>query len=105
MQIRRRFGAVTNDAFVAWRMAETCLVLPSVSTDLAVENRWAATALALGKGRAAEPRFQFCKGLAEYRQGRFASSGEWMRRCVVTNWYFFDVAAHMVLAMAQYQMK
>jgi tetratricopeptide (TPR) repeat protein len=105
-EIRGRFSGCTNDPAIADRMAKDCLILPAPGTDLAIEVRWAEAAVALGKGYGGEVWFQFCKGLAEYRQGRFAAAAERMdgilndpdkrpRR---------EVASYMIKAMAREQL-
>jgi hypothetical protein len=52
---------------------------------------------------------QFSKGLTEYRQGRFASASDWMRKSIDDPFYGHGhsryVQAYMVLAMAQQQLK
>jgi len=46
------------------------------------------------------------KGLAEYRQGHFASAAEWLRKVDgQTGDMYRTVQAHMALAMAQHQLK
>src|SRR6185503_19919470 len=51
--------------------------------------------------------FQFAKGLAQYRQGRFSSAVEWMQKVLAKAGEDSNrgVQAHMVLAMAQHQLK
>jgi serine/threonine-protein kinase len=63
--------------------------------------------LAVTEGRQSSylPYFQFCKGLAEYRQARFTSAADWME-VVLTNRMgvlSLDTSATMVLAMAEYR--
>ena len=52
---------------------------------------------------------QFTKGLVEYRQGRFASASDWMRKSIDDPFYGSGhmryVSSYMVLAMAQLQLK
>jgi len=53
------------------------------------------------------PWFQFTKGWAKYRQGRFASAVEWMQQVLARTGQDLDrdAEAYAVLAMAQYQLK
>jgi TolA-binding protein len=64
------------------------------------------TAVAAGPNHQYWPYFQFVKGLAEYRQGRFASAAEWLQKVIgQTGDMYRMVQAHMALAMAQHQLK
>ena len=99
-----RFGK-TTEPYTADRIAKGCLILPGSGADLATVATMANTAVSEGQHRGALPYFQLCKGLAEYRQGRFASAADWMAT-VLTNRLSFlplDTQAYMVLAMAQHQ--
>ncbi len=106
-QIRARFGGTTNDAFMAAQMAQACLLLPSQGADLRIENFLADVAVTVGRDNYwAKPEFQFCKGLAEYRQGHLGRVEDWMRKSLAgagtNSWdYGVEVEAYMVLAMAQ----
>jgi hypothetical protein len=53
------------------------------------------------------PWFQFCKGLAEYRQGHFAGAVDWTQKALshAGDRPKRDVGAYMALAMAQYRSK
>ncbi len=63
------------------------------------------TAVAAGPNHQYWPYFQFVKGLAEYRQGRFASAAEWLQQVLGKNADMYrTVQAHMTLAMAQHQL-
>jgi serine/threonine protein kinase len=101
-----RFGG-TNDPVIAERMAKDCLMLPWPNADLTTESNWADTAVTVGKDHQYLAYFQFVKGLAEYRQGHFASAAGWMQHVLAHAGDDFnrDVDACMVLAMAQYQSK
>jgi Flp pilus assembly protein TadD len=101
-----RFGE-TTDPLIAERMAKDWLMLPPLGADLATANKWAETAVAAGTNHWAWTFFQFVKGLAEYRQGHFASAVEWTQRALTKAGEvpFRDVEAYMVLAMAQHQLK
>jgi len=99
-----RFGD-TKDIFVADRMAKDCLIHPAAGVDLPRVAALAEIAVTLGKDQAAFPFFQFCKGLAEYRQGHFAAAAEWTRKAAETPFPLVAVEANAVLAMAQYQLQ
>ena len=71
-----------------------------------------ADTAAAGTNRSQTPWFQLVNGLAEYRQGRFASAVEWLNQALSnagnqTGDIQDDlvVQACMVLAMAHYQLK
>ena len=101
-----RFGK-TTEPYTAERIAKCCLILPGSGANLVTVAIMADTAVTEGEHSGALPWFQLCKGLAEYRQGRFASAADWMAT-VLTNRLSFlplDTQAYMVLAMAQYQLQ
>jgi hypothetical protein len=83
------------------------LILPSSGPDLETAAKLAETAVTVATNHSDMPWFRFAKGLAEYRQGHFASAVEWMQKVqadagpVVDR----DAEACMVLAMAQYRLK
>jgi tetratricopeptide (TPR) repeat protein len=89
-------------------ITKLCLMLPSSEVDLALVVRLADGALT---GRIKDiyiPYSEFAKGLAEYRQGRFANAADWMRKSIDNPFYGAGhsryVQSYMVLAMAQYQL-
>ena len=101
-----RFGR-TTDPYTADQIAKVCLILPGSGVSLDTVATMADTAVAEGRHSEYFSYFQFCKGLAEYRQSRFASAADWMGT-VLTNRMSqlpLDTAAYMVLAMAQYQVQ
>ena len=100
-----RFGN-SADPLIAERIAKDCLILPASGADLAVVAKMADTAAAV-TNRSATPSFQFVKGLAEYRRGRFAGAVEWVNKALTKEGDSEnrDVEAYMVLAMARYQLK
>jgi tetratricopeptide (TPR) repeat protein len=105
-QALARFREAGN-ANVAERMVKDCLILPPSGVDSAVVDRWAERAVTIGKDSRDLPYFQFAKALAEYRQGRFASTVDWTQKALVKlgGDSFRDAQAYMVLAMAQHQLK
>ncbi|MFO1514299.1 MAG: ECF-type sigma factor [Verrucomicrobiota bacterium] len=103
-EIVLRFGD-TKDVFVADRMAKDCLIHPAAGTDLPRIAALAEIAVTGGKDHPAFPFFQFCKGLAEYREGHFATAAEWARKAGESAYPLVAVEAKAVLAMAQHQLK
>jgi Flp pilus assembly protein TadD len=99
-----RFGN-SADPLIAERIAKDCLILPASGANLGVVAKMADTAAAV-TNHWATPWFQLVKGLAEYRQGRFASAVEWMNKALIESGKELerDVQAYMVLAMAHYQL-
>jgi tetratricopeptide (TPR) repeat protein len=69
------FGG-TKDPGVAEPMSKACLILPAAGINLEAVARLADMAAARDKGAWDE----LAKGLAEYRQGHFASAIDWMRK-------------------------
>jgi Flp pilus assembly protein TadD len=100
-----RFGS-TADPHTAERIAKDCLSLPDSGADLDVVAKMADTAAAVTNHRST-PWFQLVKGLAEYRQGRFAGAVEWTNKVLTETGKESerDVGAYMVLAMAHHQLK
>ena len=105
-RIRARFGATTDDPRVAVRMAKDCFILECPGCDLTVESRLADVAATLSQGHEMEPWAQLCKGMAEYRCGRYASAAQWAGKALSAGEKGTrrDVEAYMVLAMAQHQL-
>jgi len=103
-QVLARFGA-TNDPSVAERMAKDCLILPGDGEQLAAAAKLAETAVTQGKDHQNFAYFEFAKGLAEYRQGHFASAVAWVQKVLAaaTSDTRLNAEAHLVLAMAQHQ--
>jgi tetratricopeptide (TPR) repeat protein len=68
----------TDDPRVAERMTKDCLLLPSSGVNLEDIGRLAEKGVNLGRNHAAYhvdlPWFMMAKGLAEYRQGRYAEA-------------------------------
>jgi len=97
----------TQDPIVAERMTKDCLMLPLAGADLDAVAQWAETAVTKGKGdrySAYLAFFEFAKGLAEYRQGHFASAVDWTRKVVAsTGTGDAEAQAYFVLAMALHQ--
>jgi tetratricopeptide (TPR) repeat protein len=98
-----RFGH-TTDPDTADGTARDCMILPDSGADLEVVAKLADIALG-STNHPVMASFEFCKGLAEYRQGRFASAVAWLNKVFATPvWSSCDVQANMVLPMVQYQL-
>jgi tetratricopeptide (TPR) repeat protein len=102
----------TTDFLAADRIAKTCLILPGSGASLSALSAMADAAVTRGQHTTDFPYFQLCKGLAEYRQSRFASATDWMGK-VLTNGMVVSNAgnflelrnqAEVLLAMSQYQL-
>jgi len=108
-----RFGQTSNP-MIAERVAKSCLLLPSAVSpaNLKRVGNAAETALSLGTGSQWHHWFQCTKGLADYRQGRFASALEAMALAQKESAQADDVArdrceaeTYFVSAMAHQQLK
>jgi serine/threonine protein kinase/tetratricopeptide (TPR) repeat protein len=113
-----RFSA-TPDPLTAERIAKDCLLLPSSGVDLKTIDKMTDTAINADARHWAMPCFQLAKALAEYRQDRFGSAAEWIRRTPFLSedlaWtqgtifdenslYMFAIPAYAVLSMAEYRL-
>jgi tetratricopeptide (TPR) repeat protein len=76
--ILARYADVSDPA-IAERMAKDCLVFPPPPAELPAVEKMANIAIAAGPSHAYWRYFQFVKGFAEYRLGRFASAAEWLK--------------------------
>jgi tetratricopeptide (TPR) repeat protein len=99
-----RFGA-TADPLTGERIAKACLLLPMTGEDLTTASRMADTAVTVGKDHRFLASFQLAKGLAEYRQGRFASALEWTEKALAKagNNDQRDAQCYVVLAIAHHR--
>ena len=125
-----QFGEAQG-ALMGERLAKACLIFPASGTDLAISDKLAQAALTEASNRQNREHktlvrqdidaskavdfavvylayHQFAKGLADYRQGRFASAAESMRKSIADPFYGQGhsryVQSYMVLAMAHYRM-
>jgi len=99
--------ADTQNPLTAETMAKNCLILPSSGADLHIVSNLAHRAVS---SRVRDPAdlaiFRFTEGLAEYRQGHFASAVDWIQKSLATSAdVYAHVEAHAVLAMAQHRLK
>jgi tetratricopeptide (TPR) repeat protein len=102
--ILARFGG-TNDPVIAERMAKSCLLTTHSGADLAAVSKMADLAVTKGKNHPYRLYFQFAKGLAEYRQGRFADAAESLQAPAGGQDPYLSAGADLVLCMAQFQVK
>jgi tetratricopeptide (TPR) repeat protein/thiol-disulfide isomerase/thioredoxin len=100
-KIVARFGQTTNPT-IAERMAKDCLFTTNSGTDLAIVCKMADLAVTKGNNNL---YFQFVKGLAEYRQGHFASAAEYLQKALGGRDPYLSAGAELVLAMTHYQLK
>jgi eukaryotic-like serine/threonine-protein kinase len=107
-----RFGK-TKEPRTADAIARICLILPESGADLEVVTQMADTAVVFTNHQAFN-WFQLAKGLADYRQGRFAGAADWTKRLTGDAWERevrgdnnkeLVVQACMVQAMAHYRLK
>jgi serine/threonine protein kinase len=103
-QILRQFGA-TSDTRIAERMVSASLLLPASPSQLPVLARMAEVALNTETNNSIYGFNLFAKGLAEYRQGHYATAADLLQKIMP-----LDIGsqgrteARVVLAMAQSQL-
>jgi serine/threonine protein kinase/WD40 repeat protein len=99
-----RFGE-TSDPLIAGEIAKASLLVPVDGLDLTISGKLANAALAAASDDQRRARFQFVRGLAEYRLGHFMNAIEWMERVLVKPEVGNrDLQACAVLAMARHQL-
>jgi tetratricopeptide (TPR) repeat protein len=105
-RILARAGS-TKDREFYQQMAMDCLLLPPSGADLATVGHLAEVAVTAARVNQYLPWSQVTKGLAEYRQRRFAGAVEWAQKTLLGAGKVRerDVQAYAVLAMAQHQLK
>lgn len=95
--------ATSTDPIVAERMARDCLLLPLPASQLPTVTKMADVAYAAGPVHRYWAYFEYAKGLAEYRQGRFVGAAELMEKVIATpSDPHRTAAATLVLALAQH---
>jgi len=100
----RQFSG-TPDSVIAERIAKDCLILPPPAADFETIGKMANTALVVDSTHKGWGDVYFVKGLAEYRQGHFASAVEWLQKVLPEKRpWTRNVQTHMVLAMAHHQL-
>jgi tetratricopeptide (TPR) repeat protein len=105
-QSLQRFAKTTNP-FAADRIAVAYLILPASGPDLETAAKLGETAVSAGSNHQFSIWFRLCKGLAEYRQGRYDGAVDWMQQVLEHAGPIpeRDAAAWLVLAMAQHKLK
>jgi tetratricopeptide (TPR) repeat protein len=98
-----KFGNPT-DPYVAEREAQDCLLVPHSGVDLALVDKIADTAIALGSHEPNLPYFQACKAMSSYRLGRFAEAINSGEKAAGSSIPEAQAKAFAVLAMAHWQM-
>ena len=96
----------TTDRPTADRVAKASLFVPNSGADLALASQLADRAV-LGGDHQWMCYFQLCKGLAEYRCGRYQSAADWLAKSVsVTrkSWPYAFVEGAACLAMSQFRL-
>ena len=106
-QALARFTA-TNEPFAAAKLALDGVFAWPSKGDLAVFGGLADAAVRGGTSNYYLPQFQFCKALAEYRQGHFASAADWTIGPLSSSGQSWCELLHLktelVLAMARWQL-
>jgi tetratricopeptide (TPR) repeat protein len=92
----------TDNPSTAYRVAKDCLMLPSSGVDFYVAADLADRAVRLGR----RPRDEFCKSLAEYRQGRFPSAAERLEKLLTQERQdiHLEIEARLVLGMVYHHL-
>jgi WD40 repeat protein/serine/threonine protein kinase len=78
-EMQRRFGT-TNNPQIAERTAKICLLVPDAAGDRGLLFRLAQRAVTRTERSGIYPHFQWVKGLADYRAGRFKEALAWLRK-------------------------
>lgn len=102
-EIVARFSGTTSVS-IADRMAKDCLIHSSSGADLSLVAALADSAVTRGKDRPALPFYQFCKALAEYRQGNFSAAVEWASKPAASSFPYVAAEACAVVAMARHRL-
>ncbi|MDB5355387.1 MAG: pknB [Phycisphaerales bacterium] len=89
---------------VADRIAKTCLLSPVPVGGIEQLNQLADRSIANDAASPLLPWFRMCKGMAEYRAGRYASSREWLAKAHVIGEGHSPVTLDMLSAMAQFHL-
>ena len=103
-QVLKQFSG-TADPAIAERMAKDCLILPPAANEWEGIDKMVETAVAAGPEHRFAAYFQFVKGFAEFRHGRYASAEEWLQKVVnLPGHQYRKVQSYMLLAMTQQQL-
>jgi tetratricopeptide (TPR) repeat protein len=94
----------TTNHYIAWRIAEGCLLLPNSGADPRLVEQLATKAVTLGNFDSGIGYFRACKGLSEYRGGRFSQALEWAEKARTNSDVFARAEGCAVLGMAQWRL-
>ena len=95
--------ADTSNPYTAQRIADGCLLLPNSGADPRLVRQLATKAVTLGN-TGGNGYFQACRGLSEYREGRFSDACEWADKTLRKSELFAQAEDYAVLAMAQWRL-
>jgi len=95
--------AETSNPYIAERVADGSLLLPNSGADPRLVQQLATKAVTLGD-REGGGYFPACKGLSEYREGRFSEACEWAEKALQKSEPFAQAEGCAVLAMAQWRL-
>jgi len=93
----------TVNPHIAQRIAVGCLLLPNSEADPRLVQQLATRAVTLGDSESGG-YFQACKGLSEYREGRFSQACEWAEKALQKSEPFAQAEGCAVLAMARWKL-
>ena len=102
-KIVARFRGIA-DPSAADKMAKDCLILPASGPDLNSVAAMAETAVTAGKGMSVYPLFQYCKALAEYRQGHWSEAISLATNAVQNSWPYSRAGSLAILAMSEHHL-
>lgn len=85
------------------RLADGCLLLPNSGADPLLVQQLATRAVTLGN-TGGDGYFQACKGLSEYREGRFSEACDWADKAPQNSELFAQAEGCAVMAMAQWRL-
>jgi tetratricopeptide (TPR) repeat protein len=111
-QSLERFAG-SDEPLTAHRISKSCLVSPGSGANLEVVSKLLDKAFIVGTNNSRWPMFQLTKALAEYRQGKFASTADWVARALSARTAVppaawppcLEAESYAVLAMARHQLK
>jgi tetratricopeptide (TPR) repeat protein len=96
----------TKNPIIADRTAKTCLLLPDAVSDPRPVMKLADLAVTGGKKEGCYRWFLLARGMAEYRDGRFAGALTWLDKSLAADseWPPLDATACLFLAMARHRL-
>ncbi|HEV8067662.1 MAG TPA: protein kinase [Planctomycetaceae bacterium] len=89
----------TNDPYIAERIAKACLILEGPD-QLPKLRELAERSVILGAQLEVIRYFQFVRALADYRAGQYASSHEWLQKCLRSDKGMGDAVLGMVKVLS-----